>query len=193
MLSNWSNKNMLITASFATIAFFLTPLANANASTTYPVRDTLYKKTQLKKYSAFKNCIFWQSQAFNVNELVLMSVLLTEYGDEDSKIKNQNQTYDYGLMQINDVRSEELLALGYNLEEVRTDGCKNIEAATHLLSLEIQRAGDVWLGVGRYHYNEKGKNPKHHYKYRARVNKKLESLLKVAKSSLNTMHLSGGQ
>jgi len=171
----------------------VTPPVSANANSGFPVRDLLYKKTPLKKYEKFKNCIFWQSQNFNVNELVLMSVLLAEYGDEQSKIKNKNKSYDYGFMQINDARSDELISLGYDLNEVRTDGCKNIEAGTHILSLEIERAGDLWLGVGRYHYNEKGEYPRHHYKYRARVNRKLESLLQVAKKSLNTMHLSGGQ
>ncbi|MBO1897651.1 lytic transglycosylase domain-containing protein [Shewanella sp. BF02_Schw] len=183
-----------VTLSFGlcAILFFSVPVS-ANANSAHPVRDMLYKQTALKKYEKFKNCIFWQSKNFNVNELVLMSVLLAEHGNEDSKIKNQNKTYDYGLMQINDARTDELVALGYDLNEVRTDGCKNIEAATHIISLEIERAGDVWLGVGRYHYNENGKYPKHHYKYRARVNKKLDSLLKVAKRSLRLMHLSSGQ
>ncbi|GGB66186.1 hypothetical protein GCM10011607_28580 [Shewanella inventionis] len=187
------NRKILTPLLFVSLYFGFSHISNASSSSTYPVRDMLYEQTQLKKYSRFKNCIFWQAKAFNVNELVLMSVLLAEYGDENSKNRNNDKTYDYGLMQINDARTEELLELGYKLDEVRTNGCKNIEAATHILSREIERAGDVWLGVGRYHYNENGKNPKHHYKYRARVNSKLQTLLKVAKKSLNTMHLSGGQ
>ena len=185
--------NNFLSSIFICTIFSFAVTATAHANSVHPVRDMLYKQTPLKKYEKFKNCIFWQSKNFNVNELVLMSVLLAEHGDENSKIKNKNKTYDYGLMQINDARTDELVALGYDLNEVRTDGCKNIEAATHIISLEIERAGDVWLGVGRYHYNENGKYPKHHYKYRARVNKKLDSLLKIAKSSLRSMHLSSGQ
>jgi hypothetical protein len=165
----------------------------AIANSSHPVRENLYSKTSLKKYSAYQNCIFWQAQQFKINELVLMSVLLAEGGNAKSKNKNGNGTYDYGIMQINDVRSDELIKLGYDLEAVRKDGCKNIEAATHILALEIERAGDLWLGIGRYHYMETGQNPKYHYIYRERVNRKLQNLLGIAKKSFNSMHLSGGQ
>ncbi|MCZ4337764.1 lytic transglycosylase domain-containing protein [Shewanella colwelliana] len=142
----------------------------------------------MKKYKPFKNCIYWQSEKYGVNELLVMAVILQEGGKPSSKNRNSDGTYDYGILQINDVRSNELIELGYELSEVRSDGCKGIEAGIHLLSREIKRAKKdagnhgVWLGVGRYHYSENGEYPHNHYKYRQGVSEKLERLIRKIKS-----------
>ncbi len=172
----------------AVFALLVCHKLEASERAAFPMRDSLYESV-MKKYKPFKNCIYWQAEKYGVNELLVMAVILQEGGDPTSKNRNSDGTYDYGILQINDVRSEELKSLGYVISDVRTDGCKGIEAGVHLLSREIRKAKKesgsqgVWLGVGRYHYSENGEYPHNHYKYRQGVSRKLETLLARIKTN----------
>jgi hypothetical protein len=151
------------------------------------VRDAIYSSKVMKKYHSYKQCIYWEAKANRIDELVLMSVIMAEYGDKATSSRNKDGTNDYGIMQINDVRREQVIALGYDPELIKSNGCYNIKVGSKLLANEIVNAGgDLWVGIGRYHYHEKGEYPHNHYKYRSRVASKLQKLIGIASAIKRT-------
>lgn len=151
------------------------------------VRESIYRTDLMNKYQKFKSCIYWEARNNKIDELVLMSVILAEFGDEKTSSKNEDGTNDYGIMQINDVRREQVIELGFDPELIKIDGCYNIKVGSRLLAEEIKNAnGSLWVAIGRYHYHEQGKYPHNHYKYRARVAAKLQRLVNIATNRKST-------
>lgn len=177
---SWTKSPWATLFLLAALAFTVVEDAKANQSD-HSIRDNIYKKTHMSKYSEFKNCIYWEAKRNQLDELVLMAVILAEFGDPSTASKNNDGTNDYSIMQINDVRMNEVAQRGYDTDRVKVDGCYNIKVGSEILASEIKNAGNnLWVGIGRYHYHEKGEYPHNHYKYRTRVASKLHDLVKFA-------------
>jgi hypothetical protein len=153
----------------------------ALAKEAYPgkLRTALYEKAA-KPLSDYKHCISFASNMYKVHELVLMSVLLTEDGYLAPLKKNHNGTYDHGFGQINSVRKDEVAKIGFTMEELVINPCKNIIATSYLLSTEINDAEEIWTGVANYHYSNTGKYPKNHFRYKNEVLNQYLSLVAIA-------------
>lgn len=165
------------------VLFMALPSAHADANEGPTIRDRIYQKSQMSKYEEFKNCIYWEAKKNKIDELILMAVILAEYGDPETVSRNNDGTNDYSIMQINDVRMNEVEELGFDPQRTKVDGCYNIRVGSEILGNEIRNAGNnLWLGIGRYHYHEKGRNPHNHYKYRSRVANKLHYLINFTTS-----------
>lgn len=175
-------------SSFGIILMCLVSISSTHATEQKGgVRDAIYGTELMMKYQRFKTCIYWEARNNKIDELVLMSVIMAEYGDEATSSKNDDGTNDYGVMQINDVRRDQVIELGFDPELIKSNGCYNIKVGSRLLAEEIKNAqGNLWVGIGRYHYHEQGKYPHNHYKYRARVAAKLQRLVRVATRSQRT-------
>jgi hypothetical protein len=150
----------------------------------YPgkVRIALYKQIA-KPLSGYKQCISFGSKLYKVDEFILMSVLLTEDGYLDPLRKNNNGTYDHGFGQINSARKDEVAKIGFSMEELVINPCKNIIATAYILSTEIIDANDLWTGVANYHYSNTGKYPKNHFRYKSEVFNQYLSLVAIAQSN----------
>ena len=142
------------------------------ADTKWPVTDQLLKRLTLNKLALpnslipHKNCIRASAKEANVPVAALVIILTNEGGRKGLKSKNNNGTDDHGLSQINDVRADELEALGLNLDLVRENNCVAIYAAAKLLEGEIKESdGDLVTAMGNWHYSKHGKYPKIHTRY----------------------------
>jgi hypothetical protein len=156
-------------------------VASLDTSEFYPgkIRTALYLK-DAKPLSDYKHCISFASKMYKVHELVLMAVLLTEDGYLAPLRQNVNGTYDHGFGQINSVRKEEVAKIGFSMEELVINPCKNIIATSYLLSTEIKDAKQFWTGVANYHYSDAGKHPKNHFRYKINVFNQYLSLVAIA-------------
>jgi hypothetical protein len=169
---------------FASLGFFLATssvVASMDLPETYPgkIRTALYLK-EAKPLGDYKHCISFASKTYKVHELVLMAVLLTEGGYLAPLKRNANGTYDHGFGQINSVRKEEVAKIGFSMEELVINPCKNILATSYLLSTEIKDAAELWTGVANYHYSNAGKHPKYHFRYKINVFNQYLSLVAIA-------------
>jgi soluble lytic murein transglycosylase-like protein len=187
---DWCHPKM-ISGKKSALVFIMMALIVMSSSKTIAaplsVRDAIYSSNVMKKYNGYKQCIYWEAKNNRIDELVLMSVIMAEYGDKSTSSINTDGTNDYGIMQINDVRREQVISLGFDPELIKSDGCYNIKVGSRLLANEIQNAGgNLWVGIGRYHYHEKGEYPHNHYKYRTRVASKLQRLVGIASATKRT-------
>jgi hypothetical protein len=175
---------------FVKFAFLLliasahSPTAATQKEEVYPgkIRLALYKN-DAKPLNKYKHCISFAAKMYEVHELILMSVLLTEDGYLAPLRKNANGTYDHGFGQINSIRKGEVAKIGFSMEELVVNPCKNIIATSYLLSTEISDAKELWTGIGNYHYSNLGKYPKNHFKYKKNVFKQYLSLVAIAQSN----------
>lgn len=135
-------------------------------------RDLLYQEF-LPELASHKLCVKLAAQLEGVDELVLMGILGQERGYKNPVKRNNNGTFDHGVAHINTVREKELKHFPFDLEETIFNPCASILAAAHLVSTEIKQANDVWQGVGNYHYDIRGKHPRHHWRYRDAVKKRV--------------------
>ncbi|SPT71571.1 conjugal transfer protein TrbN [Anaerobiospirillum thomasii] len=118
-------------------------------------RDVAYLKAPMKRYSPYIKCISWTAYQFDLPEELIYSILYVERGSVNGQCSfNRNGTKDCGPAQINDVRIGELKRFKLSREDIRHKPCHNIWAMGYLLRREIEKAGgDIWRGVGNYHYH----------------------------------------
>lgn len=158
---------------------------DASAKTMLPqkIRKAILTK-HLPHVIKYENCLVETVKHTKIPEMLFLSILLQENGRSGRYSTNKNQTRDYGLGQINDVRAEEIAEIGLTIPEILEDGCKNIVGVAYLLSNEFKKAdGDLWTAVGNYHYSKHGPYPKHHYKYIKLIHGKWSLLYETAKKA----------
>lgn len=98
-------------------------------------------------------CVVQAAKANHVDPLVLLSVMRTENGRNNSESKNKNGTTDYGVMQINTIWLDELAKIGVRKEHLH-NGCVNVYIGAWILAKGLKQYGqDYWRGVGRYNSN----------------------------------------
>lgn len=118
----------------------------------------------------FATCIFMAAQTYSVPPAVLMGIMEVEGGKVGQQVKNTNDTYDLGPMQINTLWIPEL-ARHWNIPYktaylwVRDDGCTNIHVAAWILRNKSDRAGSLYQGIAHYH----SQTPKFGLPYRRKV------------------------
>jgi len=64
--------------------------------------------------------------------------------------KNNDGSYDYGLMQINTSWAPKLKRLGITWESI-SDPCTNVMVGAWILRQKVQRHGYNWKGIAAYH------------------------------------------
>ena len=110
-------------------------------------------------------CVHSSARDYNVNPLLIMSVLKVESGGRTGIVsRNTNGTDDLGPSQFNTNTWGKLLIEKYKIprEALINDMCQSVRAMAFALRTEINSAGgDLWRGIGNYH----SRTPKHHVKY----------------------------
>lgn len=129
-------------------------------------RDFAYNVKIMKRYKPYSHCVQWTAMQFELPEELLYSILYVERGDVNGNcMTNNNGTEDCGPAQINDVRLGEISRFDLDKDDMKNNPCRNIWAMGYLIRREIEKAdGDIWLGVGNYHY-KRSANSNIHDKY----------------------------
>lgn len=161
-----------------TMAYGGSPDQNSEANNK-PWLDHFFSE-RAPMYAHVRGCLEFSSEYFALPIELLISVMLVEDGARNRKRRNNNQTYDYGIFQINDVRIPEVEYMGITKETLIHDDCLNSFVGSYILHKEILRASNFWEGVGNYHYGSWGRNPQHHYAYINRVHNAWKNLLQYA-------------
>jgi hypothetical protein len=118
-------------------------------------------------WAVANSCIVRASRHYGIHPLVVKAVMLTEGGKPGTVMKNTNDTYDLGPMQMNSSNIGFLRKTfpSITFERLAKDACANIIVGTYFLKTKIDGADSFWSGVGNYH----SKTPRHHKKYMSRL------------------------
>ncbi len=115
-------------------------------------------------------CLFMAAQTYSVPPAVLVGIMHVEGGKIGQQVKNTNNTYDLGPMQINTIWIPEL-AKYWKVSEstakkwVRDDGCINVAVAAWILRKNVDNSGSLYKAIAHYH----SRTPKFGSKYRKKV------------------------
>lgn len=110
---------------------------------------TLHANLLPRNFYKFDNEFKAAEQANNVSFFLLKAIAMTENEGFNPDIKrlNSNNTYDYGLMQVNTIWLDT-----FNVSENRALTPKhNINMSAKILSGIINQHGYSWEAIGRYH------------------------------------------
>ena len=126
------------------------------------------------------DCVSEAAAYYRVEERLVQAIMVVEGGRPGMKNANTNGTHDYGVMQINTIWLDHPDLEGISESVLRRDACANIFVGAWILAREIYAAdGDLWKGVGNYH----SRTPKHHNRYRKRVQSAYQRLAGEVASS----------
>src|SRR3990170_9076013 len=94
-------------------------------------------------------CINQAAITYLVPATVIISVLLTENGQNGSANPNTNGTVDLGIMQINSAWLPQLAEYGYTQQDIQYNPCTNVMVAAWILSqkMTLSHAQGYWQGV----------------------------------------------
>lgn len=101
-------------------------------------------------------CIFAAAQTYVVPPSVILGILNVEGGRIGQAVRNTNNTYDLGPMQINTIWIPEL-ARYWGVKEsealrlVRDDACVNIGVGAWILRTNMNKTGSLSQGIAHYH------------------------------------------
>lgn len=120
--------------------------------------------------SGLAACIFIAAQTYSVPPAVLVGIMHVEGGKVGQQVRNTNNSYDLGPMQINTLWLPELskhwrVSKGTAKSWVRDDGCINVSVAAWILRKKTDDAGSLYKGIAHYH----SKTPSLGFKYRRKV------------------------
>ncbi|WP_223670453.1 lytic transglycosylase domain-containing protein [Xanthomonas citri] len=101
--------------------------------------------------AAAGDCMASAAARYELPLAIFRAVVDQEGGWLGLKKANKNGSFDYGPAQINSVHLEELARYGVSEKQLMWDRCVNLHVSAYRLRSEINRAGDVWRGVGNYH------------------------------------------
>jgi len=101
-------------------------------------------------------CIFAAAQTYVVPPSVILGILNVEGGKIGQAVRNTNNTYDLGPMQINTIWIPELAAYwgisqGDATRLVRDDACVNIGVGAWILRTKMNQTGSLIQGIAYYH------------------------------------------
>ena len=118
------------------------------------------------------DCVMEAAERHYVNPLILHAIAQQESGGRaDAVNRNANGTLDRGAFQINSIHLPELKQHGIDASDLH-DPCKSAYIAAWLLRREMNRAGNTWEAVGRYHSN----TPFHRDKYAAAIMRRVQRM-----------------
>lgn len=104
-------------------------------------------------------CISKSSQVFDIQPIMLKTIIAVEGGRVGTASRNTNGSYDMGVMQVNTIHLNSISReLGYSWKDLVFNPCKNIHAGAWILSKRIkEEPSRPWLAVGNYHSKTPGK------------------------------------
>ncbi len=115
-------------------------------------------------------CLMLAAQTYSVPPAVLVGIYQVEGGKPGQAVKNTNETYDLGPMQINTIWVPELadkwgVTNNTALQWVKNDPCTNMGVAAWILRGHMDRTGDLSIAIAHYH----SKTPKFGGPYKGKV------------------------
>jgi len=115
-------------------------------------------------------CLMLAAQTYSVPPAVLVGIYQVEGGKPGQAVKNTNDTYDLGPMQINTIWIPELaekwgVSNNTALQWVKNDPCTNMGVAAWILRGHMDRTGDLSKAIAHYH----SKTPKFGGPYKGKV------------------------
>ncbi len=127
-------------------------------------------------------CFDYASQVYQIPKKLMVVIAYVESGlNPRAYNKNQNGTYDMGIMQVNSANIPMLIKKGIiRKEEDLWDPCVNIKAGGYILEQCTLKHGITWKAVDCYN---KGKRAGETSKYVWKVYKTLEMVNRYAFSS----------
>ncbi len=101
-------------------------------------------------------CIFAAAQTYVVPPSVILGILNVEGGKVGQAVRNKNNSYDLGPMQINTIHMPELARYwGIKQSEatrlVRDNACINIGVGAWILRTKMDQTGSLTKGIAYYH------------------------------------------
>ncbi|NOU12514.1 MAG: hypothetical protein HOO92_00915 [Methylococcaceae bacterium] len=97
-------------------------------------------------------CSIQAANHYHIPALVLLAVAEQEGGKPGQKVRNNNGTYDYGVMQFNTVSLADLRSFGINESHVLAKGCYPYYLAAWRIAGHLQNdQGDIWQRAANYH------------------------------------------
>jgi len=97
------------------------------------------------------DCINRVAMTYHVPATIILSVMKKENGRNGQAVKNKNGTYDYGVMQINDIWLPKIAAYGYSKEDMQYNACKNVAVGAWIISKNMAEGKAVWSSIANYH------------------------------------------
>ncbi|CND83865.1 type III secretion system invasion protein IagB [Yersinia nurmii] len=109
-------------------------------------------------YQGYANCWTYSEQFFGIEAKLLYSIAQVESGLKPEAVgKNNNGSYDLGLMQINSSHIPRLRKIGVDDAMLTSDPCVSILVGASILSDMMKIYGYSWEAVGAYNSGT-GKN-----------------------------------
>jgi soluble lytic murein transglycosylase-like protein len=94
----------------------------------------------------------WEAAAkqYDVSEEMLVAIAMTESNLDVNAFRENINTYDIGIMQINSSWLPELEKYGITESDL-FEPCTNINIGAWIYAQEVARYGNSWIAVGAYH------------------------------------------
>lgn len=97
------------------------------------------------------NCWSYASQKFGIDKNLLIAIAQVESEMNPGALnRNNNGSYDIGLMQINSFHMPKLRKLGLTEEHLKRDPCVSILVGASILADMMKIYGYSWEAVGAY-------------------------------------------
>ena len=130
------------------------------------------------------SCIAHASHYYHVPQVLIYGILKTEGGHVGEEVRNTNQSYDIGPMQINEQWLSKLSPYHITRQQLRDDGCLNVHIGTWIMASNLIQAhkddhNDFWRHVGNYNSAQ----PLHNHRYTLMVIHNIEKLFPNAIAS----------
>ncbi len=115
-------------------------------------------------------CLMLASETYSVPPAVMLGIYKVEGGKVGQEVKNTNDSYDLGPMQINTIWMP-TLAEKWGVNEktaqrwVRDDACTNVGVAAWILKGHIEETGSLSKAIAHYH----SRTPHHGTRYKKKV------------------------
>ena len=115
-------------------------------------------------------CLMLAAQTYSVPPAVLVGIYQVEGGKPGQAVKNTNDTYDLGPMQINTIWIPELaekwgVSNNTALQMVKNDPCTNMGVAAWILRGHMDETGNLAQAIAHYH----SRTPKFGGPYKGKV------------------------
>lgn len=120
------------------------------------------------------DCINQAAISYHVPASIIVSVIKIENGRNGLAVKNENGTYDLGVMQINTSWLKQLQHYGITKEMVQYDACVNVTVGAWILAKGIAKS-EGWVGLGNYH----SATPKYNLRYREKLKKTFHGVVRA--------------
>jgi len=115
-------------------------------------------------------CMILASQTYDVPPAALVGIYKAEGGKIGQEVKNTNDSYDLGPMQINTLWIPELADMWGVTHQtahrwVRDDACTNVGVSAWILKSHLDETKSISQAIAHYH----SRTPKHGDRYKAKV------------------------